>query len=234
MQRWMMDYPLTLHPFLERARSLFGRKQVITRVGNETTRATYADLGDRVDRLAGALRSLGVGEGERVGTLCWNHQPHLELYFAVPCIGATLHTINFRLFADQIAFIVNDAEDRVLFVDASVLPVVEPIADRLTSVRHFVVVGDCPSGLDELAGRPVHRYEELVAAAVPCTEYPTLSEETAAAMCYTSGTTGNPKGVMYSHRALVLHALVSSMPDVLALSERDVVMPVVPMFHVNV
>ncbi|MDP8923229.1 MAG: long-chain fatty acid--CoA ligase, partial [Chloroflexota bacterium] len=229
----MMDYPLTLHPILDRARRLFGRKQVVTGVGDGGTRATYAEVGDRVDRLASALRALGVAGGERVGTLCWNHQPHLELYFAAPSIGAVLHTINFRLFADQIAFIVNDAEDRVLFVDASVVAVVEPIAARLNSVRHFVVVGDCPDGLDELAGRPVHRYERLLADAAPLSEYPRLDEEAAAAMCYTSGTTGNPKGVVYSHRALVLHALITCMPDVLALSERDVVMPVVPMFHVN-
>jgi len=234
MQRWMMEFPLTLHPILDRARQLFGRKEIVSgAAGGATTPSTYAEVGERIDRLATVLQRLGVRHGDRVGTLCWNHRPHLELYFAAPCIGAVLHTINFRLFADQIAFIVNDAEDCVLFVDAAVLPVLLPLVERLPSVRQIVVVGDIPDELGEAAGRPVLSYERLLDEAEPCRTYPTLHEDDAAAMCYTSGTTDSPKGVMYSHRALVLHAIVTSMPDVLALSERDVVMPVVPMFHVN-
>jgi fatty-acyl-CoA synthase len=233
MQGMMMDYPLTLLPILERARRLFGKKQVITRVGAETTRATYLELYDRVQRLAGALAALGVQRGDRVATLCWNHQQHLELYFAVPCMGAVLHTVNFRLFVDQLVFILNDAADTVVVVDDSLLPLLENLLPRTPSVRHVLVVGTVPAGLDMIDGRPVLGYEAALATAPADFAFPALEESAAAAMCYTSGTTGNPKGVVYSHRSMVLHTMGGALPDVLAMRERDVVMPVVPMFHVN-
>jgi fatty-acyl-CoA synthase len=233
MQGSMMDYPLTLQALLDRATRFFARKEVVTRVGADTVRATYAEIGRRVRGLAGGLASLGVEDSDRVATLCWNHQQHLELYFAVPCMGAVLHTVNFRLFPDQIVFILNDAEDKVVAVDASLLPLVEQILPKLPHVKHVLVIGEKPAGLDTLDGRPVHAYEDVVAAGSETTEFPRLDEQHAAAMCYTSGTTGNPKGVVYSHRAIVLHSLGEAIPDVLCLRERDVIMPVVPMFHVN-
>jgi len=233
MQGMMMEYPLTLLPILERAERLFGKKQIVTRNVSETKRTTYADLYERVQKLAGALTSLGVQQGDRVATLCWNHQQHLELYFAAPCMGAVLHTVNFRLFVDQIAFILNDAEDQVVVVDESLLPLLDQVLPNVPSVHHILVIGEVPAGRESIAGRPVSRYEDALAAAPTAYPFPRLDEGAAAAMCYTSGTTGNPKGVLYSHRALVLHSMVEAQPDVMALRERDVVMPVVPMFHVN-
>jgi fatty-acyl-CoA synthase len=233
MQGMMMDYPLTLLPILERANRLFGKKEVVTRVGAQTVRATYAELYGRVQRLAGALAALGVERGDRVATLCWNHQQHLELYFAAPCMGAVLHTVNFRLFVDQIAFILNDAADKVVVVDESLVPILRDVLPKTPHVRHVLVVGEVPADLATLDGRPLTRYEDALAAAPAEFAFSTLDEQAAAAMCYTSGTTGNPKGVVYSHRAMVLHSLAEAMPDVMALRERDVVMPVVPMFHVN-
>ncbi len=233
MQGSMMDYPLTLQVLLDRATRFFARKEVITRVGADTVRASYAEIGRRVRSLTGGLASLGVGDSDRVATLCWNHQQHLELYFAVPCMGAVLHTVNFRLFPDQIVFILNDAEDKVIAVDASLLPLVEQILPKLPHVKHVLVIGEKPAGLDALDSRPVHAFEDVVAAGSETTDFPRLDEQHAAAMCYTSGTTGNPKGVVYSHRSMVLHSLGEALPDVLSLRERDVIMPVVPMFHVN-
>src|SRR3954466_954894 len=135
MQGMMMEYPLTILPILERANRLFGKKQIVTRIGNETIRSSYAELYRRVHSLAGALAALGVEQGDRVATLCWNHQQHLELYFAAPCMGAVLHTVNFRLFAEQIVFILNDAEDRVVAIDASLLPLLEQMMPKLRSVQ---------------------------------------------------------------------------------------------------
>lgn len=233
MQGMMMDYPLTLLPILERANRLFGKKEIVTRIGGDTTRITYADLYGRVQRLAGALAALGVERGDRVASLCWNHQQHLELYFAAPCMGAVLHTVNFRLFVDQITFILNDAADKVVVIDDSLLPLLDQILPKVPGVKHVLVVGTVPADKASIAGRPVTPYEDTLAAAPAGYAFPQLDEQAAAAMCYTSGTTGNPKGVLYSHRALVLHSLTEAMPDVMAIRERDVVMPVVPMFHVN-
>src|SRR5215213_4836590 len=165
MQGMMMEYPLTLRPLLERANRLFGKKHIVTRVGSETTRITYADLYRRVHRLAGALAALGVGRGDRVATLCWNHQQHLELYFAAPCMGAVLHTVNFRLFVDQITFILNDAADKVIVVDESLLPLVEQVLPKTPAVQHVLVVGDIPMGKAYLDGRQVTRYEDALEAA---------------------------------------------------------------------
>jgi fatty-acyl-CoA synthase len=233
VQGLMMEYQLTLRHVLERAYRYFPRKEVVTRVDGGVTRATYGEVYGRVHRLAGALAALGIGDGNRVATFAWNHQRHLELYFAVPCMGAVLHTVNFRLFAEQITYIVNHAEDRVIFVDPSVIQILEPLGRDLKTVEHVVVMGDVPPGLDTIAGKPVHNYEELLAAAPAEHTFPELQESAAAAICYTSGTTGNPKGVLYSHRAIVLHSMGETMADVMRLSERDVVMPVVPMFHAN-
>jgi len=231
MRGLMMDYPLTLTHFLERAHRLFPRKEVVTRTAGGLHRYTYADVYRRVCRLANALASLGVKPGDRVGTFAWNTHRHLELYLGVPCAGAVLHTLNIRLFPEQITFIVNHAADGVIFVDESLLPALEPLAPQLETVRTFVVMGDGP--LPDTSLKRAVRYEDLLAAAREDYAFPVLDEHTAAGMCYTSGTTGNPKGVVYSHRALFLQSLAQSTADAFSLGEADVVMPVVPMFHAN-
>ena len=226
----MMDYPLTLTHFFERSRRLFTKKQLATRVpGGPLFRYTSGEFADRVCRLAGALEGLGIGRGERVGTFAWNSHRHLELYWAAPLSGAVLHTVNIRLAPQDIVYIVNHAGDSVLFVDASLWPVIDPIRSELRTVRHYVVLPDSSTELP--AG--VHPYERLLAEARPVTAWPRLDENAAAGMCYTSGTTGHPKGVVYSHRAIFLHSMGVAMTDTLGLSERDVILHIVPMFHAN-
>jgi fatty-acyl-CoA synthase len=231
MNGLMMDYPLTLPHILERSAKIYPAKEIASRVPDGSIhRYTYFDFYRRVHCLAQVLRKLEVQAGDRIGTLCWNSSRHLELYFAVPCSGCVLHTLNLRLAADQLTYIANHAEDRVIFVDASLLPILEAIRGQLASVRHIVVLNDLgqklpPGTLD---------YETLLAAA-PDEPYawPRLDENAAAAMCYTSGTTGHPKGVVYSHRSLFLHSYGICMADTFALSERDTILQVIPMFHAN-
>jgi fatty-acyl-CoA synthase len=230
MQGLMMDYPLTLTHFFERTRRLFGGKRLATRIpGAPLFEYTYAAFAERVERLAAALATLGVHGGDRVGTLAWNSHRHLELYWAVPLSGAVLHTVNIRLGPADLAYIINHAGDTVLFVDASVWPVLASIRQELRSVRRIVVMPDGP-----LPAEPgLLEYEALMAGAVPIDGWPKLGENDAAGMCYTSGTTGHPKGVVYSHRAIFLHSMAVAMADTLAISERDVILHVVPMFHAN-
>jgi fatty-acyl-CoA synthase len=230
MQGQMMDYQLTLTPLLERARRLFPKKEIVTKAGPGLEHFTYEQMTERVARLANALEKLGIKRGERVATFAWNNVRHLELYWAVPCMGAVLHPLNLRLPGDQVAYIIAHADDQVLFVDPTLLPAVEKLAPHLKNIKHYVVMGDkVPEGC---ALNPVHAYEDLLANASPEYPWPHLDENDAAAMCYTSGTTGNPKGVVYSHRSIYLHSLGLSMTDSFGLSEKDVLMPVVPMFHV--
>jgi fatty-acyl-CoA synthase len=219
----MMDYPLTLQHFLERAGRLFPNQEIVTRTAEGAHRYRYRDYCARTNRLAHALRDLGVEPGDRLGTLSWNTHQHLELYFGITCYGAVIHTLNLRLSSDDLAYIITHAEDRVIFVDQTLVPILEQIRDRIPCVRRIVVIGGAE---DE--------YESLVAGA-PDAPYPwpRLDENCAAGMCYTSGTTGNPKGVVYSHRALYLHSLAFTMADTFALSERDVLLQIVPMFHAN-
>ena len=229
MKGLMMDYPLTLQPVMERAYRLYPRKEIATKMGPEMHRYTYADFYPRTGQLANALARLGIQRGDRIGTLAWNTYRHLELYFAVPCMGAVVHTLNLRLPPDQLTFIINHAEDQVICVDHSLLPILEKVAGELKTVRHVVVMGEGP--IPEASLPNVLSYEELLAAEPPDHPWPQLGENDAAAMCYTSGTTGNPKGVLYSHRAIYLHTMSECMTDSFGLSENDVVMPVVPMFH---
>ncbi len=229
----MQDRPLSLPHVFRRVERLFGHKTVVSgRVGGETT-TTWAQVCARARRLAAALDELGVPAGARVGTFAWNSHRHVELYLAVPCTGRVLHTINHRLFGEQITYIVNDAADDVLFVDRSILPAVWPLVGTFTTVRAVVVMDD-GSDAEIPDDDRVFDYEELLARAGDTgREFTVDDENTAAALCYTSGTTGDPKGVLYSHRSVVLHAALLLMVDTFGICERDVVMPTVPMFHVN-
>ncbi len=224
------DFQLTLQYVLSRMRSFPNAGGVITASGERVQRSGFGEVVERVDRLARALDALGIRRGDRVGTFAWNTQRHLECYLAIPAIGAVLHTINPRLFPDQIAYIVGHAQDRVVFVDDSIAPVLAALAPRLEHVEHFVIMGDGPDG-----GLPrALRYEELLAAAEPGPpDYPDLDEREAAALCYTSGTTGDPKGVLYSHRSSTLHAASVLMSGSLGIRSEDRILLVVPMFHVN-
>ncbi len=229
MQGLMMDYQLTLQGILERARRLYPKREIASKFGPTMHRYTYADFYDRCGRLAAALEQLGVKPGDRVGTLAWNTYRHLELYFGVPCMGAVVHTLNLRLPPDQLAYIINHAEDKVICVDQTLVPLLERLAEHLKTVQHIIVMGSDPLPPNKLPN--VLSYEQLLAAESGSYTWPALDENSAAAMCYTSGTTGNPKGVVYSHRALYLHTMAAALTDGLGVSEKDVVMPVVPMFH---
>jgi len=231
MQGLMMDYQLTLQHFYNRAMRIFPRKEIVTQTDTGLHRYTYGEWGKCTAQLANALHRAGVKEGDRIATFGWNTYRHLELYFAIPCIGAVLHTLNIRLFADQLAYIVNNAEDSMIFVDGDLVPILEGLADRLTTVKQYVIMGEAPSATGKL--QPSVDYEAFIAGQPEQYDWPQLDENTAAAMCYTSGTTGNPKGVVYSHRSTFLHSMGAGLEDALALSERDTILPVVPMFHAN-
>src|SRR3954454_11495167 len=224
------DFQLTLRHVLERMRGLSGDKQVVTLRDGGTTSATYAEVGDRVDRLCRGLESLGIGAGDRVATFMWNSQEHLEIYVGVPCMGAVLHTLNVRLFAEQLTYIANHAEDQVVFVDDSLVPLLEKVAPKFETVKHYVVMGDGDAGSLPAA----LRYEELTADAPDEPfDWPEIGERQAAGLCYTSGTTGNPKGVLYSHKSNVLHSFGTCLADSMGLSANDRMLPMVPMFHAN-
>lgn len=228
----MMDYPLTLQYAANRAKNYFADREIVTLTADGYDRTTYGQVYDRSRQLSSALEKLGVQQGDRVGTLAWNTARHYELYLAVPCMGAVLHTLNLRLPMDQLGFIINDAADKVIFVDADLMPLVEKLGGQIPTVEYIVVMnGQASSTADNLP--KLLDYEELLATGSPDYQWPALDERAAAAMCYTSGTTGNPKGVVYSHRSSLLHAITVTQADTLALSERDVAMPLVPMFHVN-
>jgi fatty-acyl-CoA synthase len=225
------DFPLTLHHIRRRLSTSSPDASVLTlaRPGS-VERATFAETSERIDRLSRALGRLGVQQGERIATFAWNNQRHFELYFAIPCVGAVLHTLNVRLFREQLSYIVNHAQDRVIFVDDSLVPVLEKLAATFESVEHYVLMGDGDAG----SLPNVLRYEELIEdAGGGAFDYPELDERQAAALCYTSGTTGDPKGVLYSHRSISLHSTATLVKDGLGLSRADRVLAVVPMFHAN-
>ena len=228
----MQDRPLTINHIFDHGRRVHSDSEVVTFMGESSRRASYAKVGDRAELLASALKRIGIKQGDRVGTFSWNTQEHLEAYFAIPCMGAVLHTLNLRLFPEQLSYIINHAEDRVIIVDDSIVPLLARVARDLKTVERFIVVGSGDaSGLD--ASGEVLRYEEIIAAEPPVFDWPELDERAAAAMCYTSGTTGNPKGVVYSHRSTFLHSLAQCAAGVFGLTEHDRILPIVPMFHAN-
>ncbi len=223
-----MDYPLTVTAIARRAETLWGRRPVVSRNADGfITRTTYAESLARARKLASALRTLGVRAGDRVATLCWNHRRHFEAYFAAPFIGAVLHTLNLRLHPDELAYIASHAEDRVVIVDASLVPLLERFRSR-TPIREVIVAAD-----SRPVARGAHDYETVLTEAAELDSPVDASEWDAACMCYTSGTTGRPKAVVYSHRALVLHSMATAMPDGFGLGAADVVLAAVPMFHAN-
>ena len=237
MNGLMMDFPLTLAAIFRRAEQVFPRREIVTRRNDSSVhRYRYRDFADRTRRLAGALQRLGIRPGDRVATLGWNHHQHLEAYFGIPLMGGVLHTLNLRLLPDELAFIVNDAGDQAVLVDETLLPLWASVAPR-TRVGHVIVVG--ADGAHSAGGavgpslRGTWDYEWLLGEAQPLDDLPDPDEGAAAAMCHTTGTTGKSKGVLYSHRALVLHTFAISLPSCIGIAEHDVVMPVVPMFHAN-
>jgi fatty-acyl-CoA synthase len=235
IQSTMQDFPLNVGMIFRHGRALHGESEVVTFEGDHSRRASFAEVAARSERLAVALRDLGVAPGDCVGTFLWNTQEHLEAYFGVPLTGAILHTLNIRLFAEQLTYIVNHAADRVILVGADLAPVLAQVAGDLESVERYVVVGDGDVSVLEDAARDgvaFDRYEDLLAAADPASfDFPDIDEWAPAAMCYTSGTTGNPKGVVYSHRSTFMHTIGVSVGVGVPYTWNDRVLPIVPMFH---
>jgi fatty-acyl-CoA synthase len=230
----MMDTQLTVGMIMRHGTTVHGDGEVVTWTGNGARRSTYSELGRRAAQLAAALRKLGVTGGQRVATFQWNNQEHLEVYLAIPAMGAVAHTLNLRLAPDQVAWIANHAEDDVVIVDGSLVPVLARALPGMKTVRHVVVVGPADTSPLEGTSPQLHSYHELLAEQPEEFAWPAdIDERSAAAMCYTSGTTGNPKGVVYSHRSAYLHSMSACTGEVAGLAPADRVLPVVPMFHAN-
>ena len=233
MKGLMMDTPLLISSIAEHAANFHGDREIVSVTGdNPRHRCTIAETVARSRQLANALGRLGLKQGDRVATIAWNDYRHLEVYYGVSGAGYICHTINPRLFAEQLVFIINHAEDRFIFVDAMFVPLLEALADKIPNVEGFVILTD-EAHMPGTSLANAMCYETLVAAESADFEWPQIDERSASALCYTSGTTGDPKGVLYDHRSTVLHAYASLAPDVMGLSSRDVVLPVVPLFHVN-
>ena len=233
MQALMMDMPLTITSIMQHADKNHPNNEIVSVTADDPNhRYTYADAFRRTRKLANALNRYGIQQGDRIGTLAWNDYRHFELYYAVSGIGAITHTINPRLFPEQLSYIINHAEDRIIFIDPLILPALEKIKDEIVKVETIIVLCD-DTNLPNTSIEGVKSYEAFIAEESDEFDWPSLNENLASSLCYTSGTTGHPKGVLYSHRSTVLHSLTSLSPDVFKLSATDVVMPVVPMFHVN-
>jgi fatty-acyl-CoA synthase len=239
MRSTMMDTPLTITTLMRYGTTAYGDHEVVTAVPGGVRRRSYREIGTRAAQLAGALRGLGVDADQRVATLMWNNSEHLEAYLAIPSMGAVLHTLNLRLDPAVIGYVADHAGDEVVIVDATLVPLLVSVLPHAPGIRHVIISHPedetgyvAPPELAAL-GREVHSYEALLAAQPETFDWPEVDERSAAAMCYTSGTTGHPKGVVYSHRSMHLHSMAIAMGNVFGLSERDRVLPVVPMFHAN-
>lgn len=227
----MQDQELSIIHIFQHGRRIHADSEIITYNGPDEPLnvMTFAEIGDRVDQLAAALKRLGVSEGDRVGTFMWNNNRHMEAYLAIPCMGAVLHTLNIRLFPEQLVYVINHAKDKVIIVDASIAPLLAKVRDQLTTVEHIITCGEgTTDGLGETLD-----YEELLAAEDIGFDYPIVDERSAAAMCYTSGTTGNPKGVAYSHRSTWIHSLAVTSSQMLSVNEDERILLIVPQFHAN-
>ncbi|MEO7069657.1 MAG: fatty acid--CoA ligase [Nostocoides sp.] len=237
MRSTMQDIPLTIAMVMRHGTTVHGDSEVVTATADGVRSRSYAELGLRAAQLANALRGLGIDGDQRVATFQWNNAEHLEAYLAVPSMGAVLHTLNIRLAADQLVFIANHADDQVVIVDDSLVPLFTPLLPSLTTVRHVLVAGPDAASVDlaplRATGTDVGLYEDALAGQPTTFDWPELDERDAAAMCYTSGTTGNPKGVVYSHRSAYLHSMAVCMGTNAGLSWDDRILPVVPMFHAN-
>jgi fatty-acyl-CoA synthase len=227
----MQDGPLSIAQLVRYGTGVHGGSEVVTWTGESARHTSYADLGRETARLANALRSLGVTGDDRVGTFMWNNAEHMAAYLAVPAMGAVLHPLNIRLFPDQLTYIANHAEDGVVILDASLIPLFNPLLRTFGTVRHVIVVGGDPAAVDAPAGVTVHGYADLLAGQPDTFDWVEVDERSAAAMCYTSGTTGNPKGVVYSHRSIWLHSMQVCMTDGMGLRQADRSLVIVPMFH---
>lgn len=233
----MMQRPLMISAIMEHARKFHGEREIVSRTpSGELHRYNYRQAAERIYRLAGALQGMGVKPGDRIATLAWNDFRHFEIYYAVSGIGAVCHTINPRLSDEHLRYIVGHAEDRLLFADIGFIDRINGLRENLSSVEGYIAIcehSDFAGSDADSEGDGWAIYEDLIAGAVPIEAWPELDENSAAALCYTSGTTGKPKGVLYSHRSTVLHALSAGLPDAFGVSAREVILPVVPMFHVN-
>ena len=233
MQGLMMDFPLTITSIMEHAERVHGAQEIVSVTrDNPRHRYTYADAFGRVRQLANAMKAWGMSSSDRVATLAWNDYRHFETYYASACSGYVCHTINPRLFPEQIVYIINHAEDQYVFLDPDFWPLIEQVAPQCPGVKGWVVMTTAEH-MPETSVANVHCYEDLIAGQSDSFEWPAIDENEACALCYTSGTTGNPKGVLYSHRSTVLHTYATMMPDSMNISSADVVLPIVPMFHVN-
>ncbi len=230
MSATMMHLPMTVRMLMAHGESVFPDSAIATFDGERTDATAYSEVAERAARLAGVLQGLGVVPGDRVATFSWNSQAHMEAYLAIPSMGAIMHTVNVRLSAEQVAWVINHAEDGVVILDARLVELFEPVIPLLNSVRHLLIVGDAAPRAE---GLTVSSYEDAVAAQPAGFDWPDLDETQAAAVCYTSGTTGNPKGVVYSHRTTFMHSLASRAVDTFGINERDRILLLPPMFHAN-
>lgn len=234
MKGLMQPTQLTVNYLFDRAEKYHRNKHIVTATATGREKITYGEWADRTRRLASVLDVLEISASGRVATFAWNTQRHLELYFAAPCSGRILHTLNIRLFPEQVTYIVNHAEDEVIFIDTSIFPLIQPLLSTFTTVKHLVFMYDGKGEVpDSIPGFQVHEYESLLSKAEPAVWPTNIDENQAASMCYTSGTTGNPKGVVYSHRSTYLHTMGAMVADSVGVCESDILLPVVPMFHAN-
>jgi fatty-acyl-CoA synthase len=233
MDSTMPDFPLTIAAIMRHGCGVHGARTVTTATGAGYRQTTYRELGQQAAQLANALRRHGVTGDQRVATFMWNNAEHLAAYLAVPSMGAVLHTLNIRLFPEQIAYVANEAEDQVVLVDASLAKVLAPVLTKLETVHTVIAVGECDTGPLQESGKTVLGYAEVIGGEPTEFDWPTIDERSAAAMCYTSGTTGNPKGVVYSHRSSFLHTMAACTANGIGVGASDRVLPIVPMFHAN-